>query len=138
MEWDASLTAGVCPPGVEPWLPISGDATVNNVTAQRTDSGSLLALYRELIDLRRREPALQIGRYRPRGVAGTVLAYEREDGGRRLLIVLNLSARPHNWSPTDDLPIGRILLSTRPNRPDNHVVGTVELTADEGVVIELT
>ncbi|HEX5166914.1 MAG TPA: alpha-amylase family glycosyl hydrolase [Thermomicrobiales bacterium] len=138
MQWDASPNAGFCPPGVEPWLPIAGDAARNNVAVQRADSGSMLRLYQQLIALRRREPALQIGRYRPRGVDGNVLAYEREHDGRCLLVLLNLGARPHAWSSTDAPPAGHVLLSTNPNRPDNHVAGTVALAADEGAVIDLT
>jgi alpha-glucosidase len=137
MQWDASPNAGFCPPDVEPWLPIAGEVAISNVASQQDDADSLLSLYRQLIELRHSEPALQIGHYRPRGVEGDVLAYEREHDGRRLLIVLNLGSGPLVWSATDDPPAGRVLISTVPDRPDNHVAGRVELAADEGVVIEL-
>ena len=137
MQWAASSNAGFCPPGIEPWLPISDDATVINVAVQQADAGSLLTLYRQLIDLRRREPALQIGRYCPRSAERDILAYEREQDGRRLLVVLNLGTRPCFWDPTDKLLQGRILVSTRPNRSTDHVAGCVALAADEGVIVEL-
>ncbi len=137
MQWDATPNAGFCPPAGDPWLPIPDDATETNVAAQQDDSRSLLSLYRQLIALRRNETVLQIGRYHPRGVAGNILAYEREHDGRRLLVVLNLGSHPSTWSPTDAPPVGRILLSTNPSRPDSHVAGRVDLAADEGVVIAL-
>ncbi len=138
MQWDASLNAGFCPADVEPWLPIPDDATVNNAANQQADTGSVLSLYRQLITLRRREPAFQIGRYRPRGADGDILAYEREHDGRRLLIVLNLSANPRAWFPPDDPPLGRVILSTLLSRADDHVAGSIELAPDEGVVVELS
>ncbi len=45
----------------EPWLPIASDHDVRNVEREKDDPHSILSLYRELIALRRREPALSIG-----------------------------------------------------------------------------
>jgi alpha-glucosidase len=137
MQWDDSANAGFCPEGVEPWLPVAGDFHTVNVAAQLADTGSMLSLYRRLIDLRRREPALQVGSYRPRVADGDILAYERQHAGRRLLVVLNLSALPRTWAPTDGPVIGRVLLSTHADRASDHVDGVVELARDEGVMIEL-
>ena len=49
---NAGFTSG------EAWLPLSGDRKTLNV---REDARSMLSLYRKLIALRRREPALSIG-----------------------------------------------------------------------------
>jgi alpha-glucosidase len=137
MQWNDTPNAGFCPDGVEPWLPLADDYRTVNVAAERADAGSVLSLYRQLLALRRREPALQLGSYRPRAADGDILAYEREHAGRRLLVVLNLGALPRTWSPADDPPHGRVLLSTRADRPDDHVDGVVELAWDEGVVMEV-
>src|SRR5262249_38781661 len=74
MPWDGSpgrgFTTGT------PWLPF-GDRAIN-VAAQIEDSTSLLSLYRELIWLRKRTPALHRGRYRPLDpVPPSVYAYLR-------------------------------------------------------------
>jgi alpha-glucosidase len=50
MQWDASPTGGFT--GGEPWLP-PVDPAGRNVEAQRDDPGSLLQLYRLLIEARR-------------------------------------------------------------------------------------
>jgi alpha-glucosidase len=50
MQWDASPTGGFT--SGEPWLPIV-DPVGRNVEAQRDDPGSLLELYRRLIEARR-------------------------------------------------------------------------------------
>ena len=75
MQWSAAPNAGFGSP--EPWLPLGADWRSVNVAAQREDARSMLALYRSLIALRRREPALALGRYRPLPAEGDVLAYLR-------------------------------------------------------------
>jgi alpha-glucosidase len=52
MPWDGSPNAGFCPPDVTPWLPLTGDADVRNVAAQRNDPTSELHLVRRLLQLR--------------------------------------------------------------------------------------
>ena len=61
MPWDSSRHAGFTT-GV-PWLPLNPDFASRNVAAQVADPGSMLALYRSLIALRREQPALHAGRY---------------------------------------------------------------------------
>ena len=53
----------------------------------------MLNLYRGLIDLRRREPALWRGSYVPVAVTETLLAYERRVEAERLLVILDFSGR---------------------------------------------
>ena len=67
--------AGFCPDGVEPWLPLADDHSTNNVETQREDPGSVLALHRALLSLRRSEPALCVGVYEPVEADGDLLAY---------------------------------------------------------------
>jgi alpha-glucosidase len=65
MQWDGeSPNAGFCPSDVEPWLPLSQDWRENNVSNQEKSRNSMLKMYRKLTYLRRREPALSVGRYR--------------------------------------------------------------------------
>ena len=54
----------------------------------------LLAFYRQLIALRLREPALQLGSRHSLAAPDGVIAYERQYAGRSLGIVLNLSPDP--------------------------------------------
>ena len=44
-----------------PWLPFSAELATRNYAAQRADPNSILHLYRRLIALRRRHPALALG-----------------------------------------------------------------------------
>jgi alpha-glucosidase len=58
MQWSAEPHAGFTRSA--PWLPVADDFTRMNVAAERAEPTSMLALYRSLIDLRRRESALAL------------------------------------------------------------------------------
>jgi alpha-glucosidase len=73
----------------EPWLPLGEDAAVRNVATQRNDPDSLLHLYRALLELRRRTPALVRGAFRALRAPRDVFAYERREGRQRAVVALN-------------------------------------------------
>jgi alpha-glucosidase len=134
MQWEAGPNAGFT--AGAPWLPLAGDYARVNMAAERDDPRSTLALYRRLLALRRAEPALAVGGYAPVPAEGDVLAYLRSHGARRFLIALNLG--PQAQSPDlGALGGGRIALSTHLDREDEQVSGTLDLRADEGVIVEL-
>ena len=134
MQWDASPQAGFS--DASPWLPLAEDYEQFNVATERDDPRSMLTLYRRLIELRRREAALSVGGYAPRGVDGDLLAYERHDGERRFLIVLNLGHQPQRFTlqPGER---GALALSTYLDHDREPVSGEIVLRADEGVVVEI-
>jgi alpha-glucosidase len=127
MAWDASPHAGFS--SAEPWLPLHHDWPIRNVAKQGDDPGSMLALYRALLALRRAEPALSIGSFRLIDAHPDVLAYERRHGDTRLLIALNLSDSSRSLpSPPRSEP----LLSTLAGPS---VDGT--LRPNEGIIMKL-
>jgi alpha-glucosidase len=132
MRWDGSPNAGFTD-GM-PWLPIGPDVATINVQAQRDDPGSMLTLHRRLLELRRREPALNVGDFHSLGYDGDALAYLRSDGERRLLVALNLGSAPASLAVGET---GTVLLSTLPGREGQQITDRVELAADEGVIVEL-
>jgi alpha-glucosidase len=139
MQWDETPGAGFTTG--EPWLPLADDHREVNVRRQREDPGSMLTLYRRLIELRRREPALSVGGYTRVQAQGELLTYLRTRGERRFLVVLNLGMEPAALEPVA-LPggaelRGRIALSTHLDREDEALRGAVEVLGAEGVVVEL-
>ncbi len=90
MQWDDSPNAGFSQ--VQPWLPLAADYQSMNVATQKSDPRSMLRLYRRLIELRRASPALSVGSYRQLYVDDATLIYERDAGGQRRVVALNLSA----------------------------------------------
>ena len=123
MAWDGSANAGFST--AEPWLPLHADWPTRNVAAQEVDPQSMLNLTRALLRLRRTEPALAIGSLRLIEAPKGVLAYERSEAGRYLLVMLNLTSEPiaFDWQGTP-------LLSTLAGEPEP---GT--LRADEGIIV---
>ena len=59
MPWDGSLLGGFT--SGEPWLPLGPDHASINVMAMSESRGSILNLYRRLIELRRNNPVLTHG-----------------------------------------------------------------------------
>ncbi len=135
MPWEPGPFAGFST--VDPWLPLNPDSETRNVAVQRDDPRSMLRLYRELLVLRRAEPALAIGDYRPLGVTADLLAYERALAGRRLAIVLNFSGHEQVFRPTRTRLQGRLLLSTHLDREGEKVDGRLDLRPNEGCIVAL-
>jgi alpha-glucosidase len=133
MQWSAEPHAGFT--SGTPWLPLAEDFATVNVAAEQAEPSSMLALYRSLIDLRRREPALGVGGYEPVDATGPILAYLRRHRERQLLIALNFDREPAMLDvPTEG---GRILLSTHIDRDEPLPAGGLRLRGDEGVIVEL-
>lgn len=134
MQWDGGRGAGFSE--ADPWLPLTDDRADRNVASQREDPDSILRLYRRLIRLRRREPALVHGRYESVPGHGPVLAFVREHEGTRRLVAVNFSDEPAAFRPPFELA-GTVLLSTSPERADEPVDDMIELDGDEAVVVAL-
>jgi alpha-glucosidase len=135
MPWDAMPQAGFT--SGRPWLPLPSNAAQSNVAAQARDEASLLALYRRLIALRRKEPALRIGWHRSFPYQGPVMRYARWLGPDWFLVLLNLSNQPQSVRLPEGQVRSRVLLSTRMDREGDVDDVLFLLAADEGVVIRL-
>jgi len=130
MQWQGSTFAGFS--SASPWLPVAADHALINVAAEREDPTSILTLYRRLIALRRANPALTQGSYRPLSFAENVLCYERVNGDQRLQIALNFDSKPKAVRlPT--WPACRVLLSTTGQPQDT--TDPLVLRSDEGVIV---
>jgi alpha-glucosidase len=131
MQWDDGENAGFT--SGDPWLPLSSDYAAVNVKRQRSDPRSMLSLYRALIALRRREPALSIGVHVKAEAIGSVLTYRRFHAGRWLVVALNFSNEPQVFEKAPDAH--EVLLSTHLDRGERADSATIRLRANEGVVL---
>jgi alpha-glucosidase len=133
LPWEPGPGAGFT--SGEPWLPIGDAAAERNVAAQRRDPASLLSLYRALLALRRRTPALQHGDYRARRAPGDVFAFERKAGPQRAVVALNFGEAPATLS----LGRGRVVdgAHTRFGTSLPERLGPLTLGACEGIVAVL-
>ncbi|EOV9014986.1 alpha-glucosidase [Cronobacter muytjensii] len=96
MQWDASPYAGFSTH--EPWLKVNPNYEMINVESQQHDPHSVLNFYRQMIHLRKREPALIYGRYEPLlDDHEQIYAYGRTLGEERLVVLCNLSGKAAEW-----------------------------------------
>jgi alpha-glucosidase len=91
MQWDGDLHAGFTTR--EPWLPISPRYREQNVSDMKADDASLLVLYRNLIEVRRKYSALSVGDFKFLVDLPGCIAYERFDRSSRIQVFLNLSSK---------------------------------------------
>ena len=130
MPWDDSHCAGFTV--ASPWLPLGDDYVTLNVAALEQDQGSILHLYRRLIDLRRSHSTLVTGKLEKVSADSEVLRFQRV-GEDHLLVLLNMGHNPV------EVQIGRgtILVSTCLDREAQPIVESLDLRPAEGVVIQL-
>lgn len=130
MPWTTGPNAGFS--RVDPWLPLASDDPRMTVERQREDPDSMLALFRSLIELRRRTPALSVGMYRSLASPPDVLAYERSHPAGDVEVHLNFADAPRG------LAVGggrRVLLSTAASAgPDG---AELELGPFEGAILRV-
>ncbi len=96
MPWTAQDEHGGFTAGV-PWLPMGEDNLASAVDRQEADPASLLALTRQLLALRRANPALRHGRAEVLYADHAVLALRRVAEGRAVLALFNLSENAADW-----------------------------------------
>ena len=136
MPWDATPRAGFTTG--HPWLPINPDHTTVNVRSEWHDTRSVLALYRQLLELRRTHPALHSGSVQSVSAEDGVLRYTRmsEDPAtpERFEILLNFTDREQNISTA----AAEITLTTLLDGAGAPINGSLTLEAGEGVLLRLT
>ncbi len=135
MQWDASDNAGFTTEN--PWMRLSEQYAEENVSTQQQDPASMLSLYRQLLQLRRAEPALHTGDYTPVPAHDPIIAYIRSAGETRLIVVLNFGNEPAAFTPERMELKGTIILQTRNGQKGEKINGSIQLHGNEGVIIRL-
>ena len=93
MQWDMSSNAGFTTSST-PWLPVPPSYKQRNVAVEQKDPDSLLNFYKQLIRLRRTQPALRDGKQTTVNCHDAdVLSYLRKNpaDGESVLVLLNMS-----------------------------------------------
>jgi oligo-1,6-glucosidase/alpha-glucosidase len=130
MPWSDRPFAGFST--TEPWLPLNPDWRSRNVAAETDDLESILALYRDLLALRRSHAALSLGGFALVDADADIIAYQRWNGEERLMIILNLCAEERGFEVPDGFAIAEVLASTVSRRSvDGRIAG------NEGRVVRL-
>ncbi|MFY9820412.1 MAG: alpha-amylase family glycosyl hydrolase [Thermoanaerobaculia bacterium] len=103
MPWDATPGHGFTT-AAKPWFDFAPGWKTTNVAAEMGDPNSLLSHYRNLIRLRHASPALMKGTLTvlsPTKSSTHVLAFVRETGGERVLVLHNVGTTDIQAGPYD-------------------------------------
>jgi alpha-glucosidase len=132
MPWDNSRQCGFTVDN--PWLPIGDVNRAVNVDWSRKDPGSMLALYQQLLRLRRAEPVLVTGQLTEINASEGLLQFVRTNGKRRFRVMINLGEEARR------IPVeaGVIAACTKLGREGDSVNEGVRLEAADAVIIEMT
>ena len=131
MQWSPAPHGGFS--DVEPWLPLASDEPNLTVERQRDDPTSVLHLFRSLIGLRRKIPALAVGAYRSLPAPPDVFSFERQHPEGSVEAHLNFAARAREVELAGPR---RIVLSTAASTPSAGVRETrLTLQPYEGVLL---
>ncbi|MDT0678018.1 alpha-amylase family glycosyl hydrolase [Autumnicola musiva] len=133
MQWDDSKNAGFTTG--DPWLPL-GNYEQCNVAAELEKEGSILALYRNLLELRNAEPALHIGYYYPYKCEKNLLSYFRSNGNKSFLVLLNLGSSEIRLELDGISEKGTCRMGTAHSSEGKEISEAVFLAPDEGKVVE--
>jgi alpha-glucosidase len=92
MQWDGTENAGFTKG--TPWLPVPESYKTHNVADESKDPDSVLAFYRQILKLRRSNPALRQGSYTPVNESDpNVLSYLRIYKDQGVVVALNMSGK---------------------------------------------
>jgi alpha-amylase len=124
-------------PGDSHWKPSSvNQGAAVSVQAEQDDPNSLYNTYRTLISWRAQNSALRDGDLTMLATGlPNVVAYWRNDGKQKLLVVHNLSGKSAVWKPKGDLlpKDAAVQLTTKPQTSLDH--GRLQLPAYSTVVV---
>ena len=134
MQWSSGKYAGFS--SVEPWLPLAHDFETCNVEVEKQKSDSMLSLYKKLIDLRQKEPALHVGDFIPVGLQEELMVYKRTQQEDSFLIVINFGKTEKTYQANVDLK-GKVLVSTSLAMEKTSFKGSIEMESEQAVVIKL-
>src|SRR5690606_30440861 len=135
MQWDNSKNAGFTTGS--PWLPLMKNYKEVNVDKKWDDPKSILSLYRKLIALRNREPALKVGDYTPVYTEGDLLSYIRNYDEKQFLIALNLSDGKEELDIKRPDGDGVMRIARHPELEQKKIKGNIQLKAITGMLIKI-
>jgi alpha-glucosidase len=98
-----------------PWLPVDASYKSRNEEVLRADPASILNLYRDLLAIRRKHPALVRGTLRLLSTEGNALVFERMEESERVVVCLNFGDTEQPL-PVEDFGRSFVLATTHADR----------------------
>jgi glycosidase len=135
MQWNSGVNAGFTTG--TPWLRIPASAKKVNVAVENNQPDSLLNYYRRLIGLRRSEPALVQGQWRPVNDNDTfVLSYLRATDNSSILVALNMSASEQHEHYSLGTDTAHLLVDSLDRQKDTIDLRDIHMEPFEALVVK--
>lgn len=131
MQWNTTVHSGFTTG--TPWLKVNPNYDNINVAVQNSDSKSILNHFRQMVQLRKSEPALVYGKFtllQPENKR--IFAYTRELEGRKLLVLMNFSDQRVATDTGMNIAKSKVLISNYPDKMEGR-----ELRPYEALILEL-
>ena len=91
--WDSKASNQGFNDGAKPWLPAKNTLTLDKAVA---DPNSTFHVLKEMLTIRKNNPALQIGNFREILIEGKCFVFERKTVKQTILIAVNFSVEEHH------------------------------------------
>ena len=91
--WDSKASNQGFNKGAKPWLPAKNTVTLDKAVA---DPNSTFHVLKEMLTIRKNNPALQIGNFREILIEGKCFVFERKTVNQTILIAANFSVEEHH------------------------------------------
>ena len=140
MQWSNAINGGFCPPNVEAWLPVNPNyAEGINVKEQQDQPESILNYYKRLVRVRKQNPALTEGEYKPvHEKAEDYVAFLRFTQEQSILVALNYSPNHHELKfSVPGKKTAHVLFSSAGRGKKDEALSQVSLGAFEVLIAEL-
>jgi glycosidase len=111
MQWNLGSYSGFS--FSKSWIPLNPDYITLNVAQQEKDKESMLSRYKELIEIRNREPVLQYGSYEKLEIKGDCLHFIRSFNGSKISVIINFGkANTYDLPENSEVLLGSSILKT--------------------------
>src|SRR6056297_2752 len=121
MQWNSELYAGFSTE--QPWLTVHPNYKKVNVSAQETDTNSILNFYREMIAFRKAHKTFVYGDYECLDVEHhSIYAYKRWDNDHEFLVLHNFADSLVSWATDLNANEYTLLKSNSTDNQDEHFV----------------
>lgn len=105
IPWVQNQTAAGFSNNAQSWLPVAAEHYSHAVDAQERSASSVLNGYRRFMQWRKHQPALRLGSIKFIESPESVLLFEREHEGQKILAAFNLSDKKVSFALNESTPV---------------------------------
>ena len=135
-QWNATSNAGFTTG--KPWLKVNPNYTTVNVEAEEKDSSSVLNYFKEMVKIRKSNPAFVYGKYNLVDAANPdVYAYTRSLNDDKYLIVLNFHAKISTVNIGSGNLGGKPIINNYPDAPSISNDGQITLKPYQAAIYKM-